>query len=534
MKRKYIILLNIFLIFISITSMIILIGYKKKKINSNSLLILNSIEDNIDFKSFKLNTIELIFIFIVSVLLIICLTLLIKNIFNIHILRKSYIAMYIVGATTLCILISSIIIGITNNYVLNNKNKLLYEDYDNDIIRPVGCNEIIDNTDYKFKKYSCMKNDTNTFLLKNGSNSNLSNLTIYKYGESSNLLSAKVYGTNSAILVLKDTKLNITNSTIDTFDSGCNGLFGALDNSYIYANMLNIQTSASDSSGIVASLNSHVEAANIKIKTSSQSSPAISSLRGGVIDIDSAIVGTNSTSSPIIHTSSIVNMQNSVGDANNSQAVILEGAGNVKISNSNIRVSATKFSKRDLDSAFYIYRNFKIKNFKEYANINIVDSTIEIKKQSKVYDKAPMFSINNNNANINISNNEFIYGSDIFIDVLNTNNDSIYVNLNSSKQKIHGDINADNKSVLELNFKDTNYLGSINHDNVSKKITLNIDLNSVIELNDDSYVSIINNEDKKYTNIISNGYNLYYNSDLNKELDNKTIELSDGGKLLPV
>lgn len=533
MKKTFGIFFNLFLIIVSLGAIFISIGYEKQSVDSYNNLLLTSIEENIELKSGMLNNIEITIIFLSVVIFILSIMFLLKIVFKIHITSFWHILIYLIASILISIAIVYVIVYLVNKYMLSVNKEKVYNNYNTNIIVPNGCNEIVSDTNYSFKKYSCNDNDKNTILLKNGSNSYLSNLTIYKYGNSTNLLSSKIYGTNSAILVLKDTKVNISNTTIDTFDTGSNAIFSALDNSHISANMVNIQTASGNACGMVASLNGYVSASNVRIKTSSSSSPAISSLRGGKVDIENAIIGTNSVDSPIIRTSSTVNLINSTADANNSSVLNLEGVGNVKIVNSDIRVSANKFNKESYDSAFYIYRNFKLKRNDEYAYLDVIDSNVEIKKQSKVYNKAPIFTIYNNNAVINISNDDFKYGSDIFLNIINNNNNSIFVKLNSNNQQIDGDINIDNKSVLELSFNDTVFNGSINNENNAVKITLNIDKNSTLELTNDSYISVINNSDKDYDNINSNGYNLYYNPEQNKTLNGEIINLKGGGKLIP-
>lgn len=67
-------------------------------------------------------------------------------------------------------------------------------------------------------------------------------------------------------------------------------------------------------------------------------------------------------------------------------------------------------------------------------------------------------------------------------------------------------------------------------------VNLSIDSISHLILTDDSYVAIIIDEDTSYSNITGNGFNLYYNSELeaNASLASGTYPLKDGGYLIPL
>lgn len=188
------------------------------------------------------------------------------------------------------------------------------------------------------------------------------------------------------------------NSTIETRATGATGLFATLDGAILNVDMTMIDTTGTGSIGLSASLKGCINASNVKIKTSLSSSPAISSLRNGIVNVSGSIIETNAQNSAILQTDSEVNLDTSTGDANASLIAYVDGNGKVKISNSQLKVAGIKGTEDGNDAGILIRKNVFNSNYKESANVNIYKSSLEIKKQSRVYSKAPMFVVQNNNA----------------------------------------------------------------------------------------------------------------------------------------
>lgn len=531
MKKRLKLFINILLIMICLLIIFIIIMHKMSNTISQPFVIVGEETDKIvSKKNIRLNIIDDIIIFMSSNILLFEIIYLFrknKKVYNIYTVAFNFVMSF---------LLSFIIIFVSNNYILNvANNNFIKHPYNSYIISPKGSYEYNQNKNINEEKIVGNKKDTNSILIKNGSQVTITNSKIYKYSDSTELSSSRVYGTNSAILTLNNSSLNISNSSINTSAVGGNGLFSVLENSKIDANLLTINTSNKESIGIVSSINSEINGHNITIKTSSPSSPALSSIRGGSLSIDSSILKTTASSSPLISTNSTVVINDSTGDANDSPAVYMTGNPILKISNCNFNVTANKIDEKNYDGAFIIYNEYIDNVYKDNSKISIYSSEISIKKQSKVYSKAPLFSIINNNAVINITDNTFNYGSNIFLNAKNLDDDrNMLVVLNSTNQEIIGNIQLSKNVSLEINFINSNFLGNINLDKKAEIITLNIDKNSTITLTENSYVSIINDESTSFDNIISNGYTLYYDKKLNKTLDGKIIKLSDGGSIKPI
>ncbi len=526
----------ILIMILSITPTILIIGYERENINSKELSFSEEFEHNtFNIPDIQLNNIEIVIIFISILTFVIMLVNIILFLLpTVYIVPKWRLRLFLMIISLLIgFFLSWIVIYITNKYILishnDSSNKHYYQSY---IVRPVGTLEIDDDANISYKTYYGNDTDINTILIKSDNQVSLSNVTIHKRGNSSNVVSARTYGTNAGLLVLKDSALNLKNSTIETHATGATGIFATLDGSIINADMTTIETTGTESIGMSASLNGRINASNIKIKTSLSSSPAISSLRNGSVSVSGAIIETNAQNSAIFQTSGEVNIDTSTGDANASLIAYVDGNGKVKISNSQLKAAGIKGTEDSNDAGILIRKNVFNSNYKESANVNIYKSLLEIKKQSRVYSKAPMFVVQNNNAIINIEDTNFIYGSSNFLTTINNTRNTdkpMLVVLNATNQKIDGNIVTDRGTSLEINLSKSNLKGTINNKNEMKKITLYMTEDSLLELTGDSYITTIEDVDLSYSNIISNGYTLYYDKDLNKNLKGVTINLSDGG-----
>jgi hypothetical protein len=99
---------------------------------------------------------------------------------------------------------------------------------------------------------------------------------------------------------------------------------------------------------------------------------------------------------------------------------------------------------------------------------------------------------------------------------------------------LQGSIEADSLSALTLNFgKGTQFCGSINADNKAKAVTLNVSSGCEISLSADCNIDVLSLADGgKF--IASAGHNIFYNPSKSPTLGGKTLQLSGGGKVMPV
>lgn len=93
----------------------------------------------------------------------------------------------------------------------------------------------------------------------------------------------------------------------------------------------------------------------------------------------------------------------------------------------------------------------------------------------------------------------------------------------------------DEAEAVDLTLKDLSSFTGVIPDGAGC-VNLSIDSISHFTLTDDSYVAVIADEDTSFSNITGNGFNLYYNGELedNAALASGTYALNGGGYLIPL
>ena len=197
--------------------------------------------------------------------------------------------------------------------------------------------------------------------------------------------------------------------------------------------------------------------------------------------------------------------------------VVVEGKNSASILNSTLSASGAG-NRNNVDNAgVMIYQSASGDASNGTGNFTSKNSTLEILKDSKYYQTAPMFFITNTSVIINLENTNLIFGSNILLNIEKTsewgNNGSNggVVTLNAKNQKLAGNILVDSISTLTLNLEDSTYEGTINSENTAKSISVSLDRDSTITLTADSYITSLNDSDSSYSNINFNGYKLYVN-----------------------
>ena len=367
--------------------------------------------------------------------------------------------------------------------------------------------------------YTSTTSDESAILVKNGGNLTLEDADITKSGDTTNTEESEFYGINAGILVTKASTATIKNINITTSAKGSNAVFSTGEDSKITISDSTITTTGSSSSrGLDATYGGEIIANNVNIKTSGASSATLATDRGeGCVTVTDSKLETNGKGSPLIYSTGLISVTNTKGIANNSQMVVVEGKNSASILNSTLSASGAG-NRNDVDDAgVMIYQSASGDASNGTGNFTSKNSTLEILKDSKYYQTAPMFFVTNTSAIINLENTNLVFGSNILLNIGKTsewgNNGSIggVVTLIAKDQKLEGNVLVDSISALSLNLENTTYEGAINSDNSAKSIAITLDKNSTITLTGDSYITLLNDSDPTYSNINFNGYKLYVN-----------------------
>ena len=367
--------------------------------------------------------------------------------------------------------------------------------------------------------YTSTTSDESAILVKNGGNLTLENADITKSGDTTNTEESEFYGINAGILVTKASTATIKNINITTSAKGSNAVFSTGEDSKITISNSTITTTGSSSSrGLDVTYGGEIIANNVNIKTNGASSATLATDRGeGCVTVTDSKLETNGKGSPLIYSTGLISVTNTKGVANNSQMAVVEGKNSASILNSTLSASGAG-NRNNVDNAgVMIYQSASGDASNGTGNFTSKNSTLEILKDSKYYQTAPMFFVTNTSAIINLENTNLIFGSNILLNIGKTsewgNNGSNggVVTLNAKNQKLAGNILVDSISTLTLNLEDSTYEGAINSENTAKSISVSLDRDSTITLTADSYITSLNDSDSSYSNINFNGYKLYVN-----------------------
>ena len=171
-----------------------------------------------------------------------------------------------------------------------------------------------------------------------------------------------------------------------------------------------------------------------------------------------------------------------------------------------------------------------VKVGKANANVGIV-------LENSTYAFAAKATINITDTELDYSNNILlkVVGNDTYGDIGNNGGE---VTFTATDQELKGNIEIDDISKVRFNLNNSHYEGQINGNDSSKAVDITFDKTSTWTLTGDSYINTLTIQNGKISrlsrSIKSNGYDIYYNANLNEWLNGKTIRLSGGGKLIPV
>lgn len=339
-------------------------------------------------------------------------------------------------------------------------------------IETIG-NVVVEDEKTLTDTYTSTTSDESAILVKNGGNLTLEDADITKSGDTTNTEESEFYGINAGILVTKASTATIKNINITTSAKGSNAVFSTGEDSKITISNSTITTTGSSSSrGLDATYGGEIIANNVNIKTSGASSATLATDRGeGCVTVTDSKLETNGKGSPLIYSTGLISVTNTKGVANNSQMVVVEGKNSASILNSTLSASGAG-NRNNVDNAgVMIYQSASGDASNGTGNFTSKNSILEILKDSKYYQTAPMFFVTNTSAIINLENTNLIFGSNILLNIGKTsewgNNGSNggVVTLNAKNQKLAGNILVDSISTLTLNLEDSTYEGAINSGN---------------------------------------------------------------------
>lgn len=363
-------------------------------------------------------------------------------------------------------------------------------------------------------------------------------------GETTDKESSIYYGLNSAVIVKDGSSIELIDSDITTNVSYSSAFFLTGLNGTAKLDNINISTNKEYSSGLVSSDYGSITALDLDITTKGDNSTSLKSITSNSeINIEDSYLYTEGLYSPLIYSSGKIILTNTDGTALNSNIATIEGSNSITLTDS--KLTTENITNIDNTAGIYIYNEQSKSISADYTNATFTSTSSRLTiKETDNYESIPMFYITNIKATINITDTELDYSNNILLKVVGNDtygdigNNGGEVTFTATDQELKGNIEIDDISKVRFNLNNSHYEGQINGNDSSKAVDITFDKTSTWTLTGDSYINTLTIQNGKISrlsrSIKSNGYDIYYNANLNEWLNGKTIRLSGGGKLIPV
>ena len=332
-------------------------------------------------------------------------------------------------------------------------------------------------------------------------------------GDSSKTENSEFYGVNAAVLV-NGGDLTMTGGSITTSAKGANAVV-ATNNGNVKITGTQITSTASGSArGLHATFGGKIEADNVKISTKGNSCASLATDRGeGTVTCTDCELVTAGAGSPLIYSTGDITVSKSTGTATGAQIAVIEGKNKVTIKEaSDLKCNANPNRKEVDTCGVMLYQSMSGDAASGTSVFNCDKSSLEIQSSSSYYKTAPMFFITNTQAQINLEECTFKYGSGVFLKAAGTSewgssgSNGGLVTLTLTNQDIEGDIVIDSVSGLTLNLISSTIKGKINNANTAAKLAITLDEDSQITLTGNSYYTSLVNEKSDGSNLINGTY----------------------------
>ena len=164
------------------------------------------------------------------------------------------------------------------------------------------------------------------------------------------------YGVGAAALVTAGT-LTITGSTIETDAAGGAGVF-AYGEGTARVSDSTIRTEQDAAGGVHVAGGGTLYATNLIVETQGESSAAIRSDRGGgVLIVDGGSYSTSGSGSPAVYSTAEITIDNATLTASGSEAVCIEGANSVRLTDCTLRGNMADLPQNDCTWTVILYQS---------------------------------------------------------------------------------------------------------------------------------------------------------------------------------
>ena len=303
----------------------------------------------------------------------------------------------------------------------------------------------------------------------------------------------------------------MTGGSITTSARGGNGLVATNGGTVTISGTTIKSTGSASARGLHATYGGVITASDMDISSTGGSCATLATDRGeGTVSCSSCTLSTEGAGSPLIYSTGNITVSDTTGTASAAQAVVVEGKNSATIKDSELKCTASPNNNND-ECAVLIYQSMSGDAESGTSSFNCEKSTIEILSTSLYYTEAPIFYITNTDANIDLNDCTFAYGSNEFMVVDegnwgNSGSNGGSVILTLTNQNIEGDIIVGSSSSLTIKMVNSSIKGTINGDKTASELSIELDSDSTITLTGNSYYTSLTNAKTDGSNIIKGKY----------------------------
>jgi hypothetical protein len=381
--------------------------------------------------------------------------------------------------------------------------------------------------------YTAANEDQSGVYVTNSGNLSLDNVTVTTSGNTSSDENSSFYGLNAGVLAASGSTIAMDGGSISTTGTGANGAFATGEGTIVNLTDVTITASGDGGHGVMATLGGVMNLTNVDMTTSgAHSAPIATDRGGGTITASGGTLATSGQDSPCYYSTGTLNISNSTCNATGSEAVVIEGANSVNLTDSTLISSvADKWG-------VMIYQSFS-------GDAQGTNGVFMMTGGSLSDTNSPLFYITNTTGNITLKGVDVSAASRILIQAEGNDRwgtsgaNGGTVVLNADAQALSGNIVADKISSVTVTLQNGSSLsGAINTDNTALAANLTLDSTSTWNVTADSYLTCLSDPDgisgTSITNITGNGHTVYYDATLCNQLNSQTYTLNGGGTLIPM
>lgn len=381
--------------------------------------------------------------------------------------------------------------------------------------------------------YTASNEDQSGVYVTNGGQLTLTDATVNTSGNTSSDENSSFYGLNAGVLAANGSIIDMTGGSITTSGTGANGAFAVGSGSVVNLTNVTINATGDGGHGVMATQGGAMTLTDVTLITSgTHSAPVATDRGGGTITTSGDLITTSGIDSPCYYSTGTITASNATCNALGSEAVVIEGANSVTLTNSSLSSSV------DAKWGIMIYQSFS-------GDAQGTDGVFTMTGGSLAYTatNGPLFYVTNSTGNITLKGVTVTAASGTLVQAAandrwgTSGSNGGNAVLVADSQTLNGNLAADKLSILTVTLQNGSTLtGAINAENTAKSATLTLDSGSTWNVTADSHLSCLNGaviSGTNITNLVGNGFTVTYDANACPTLNGQTYTLSGGGTLQP-